>query len=112
MSRTESIEDGFIHLRKTRDAAFLAQSGKRLAPACQNLMRIGLMSDVPYNFILRTVERPVQGKREFHRAEARRKMPARLRNRVNNFTAQFPRQLRKLVERTIFQFTWLIDVFQ
>ena len=93
MTCAESIVDGLLALGKARDAALLAQAAKCLAPAREDLMRIRLMSDVPDDLVLRTVESPVQGERELHRAKARGEVAARLGNRIDDRAAQLPRQL-------------------
>ena len=112
MTCAESVVDGLLALGESRDAAFLAKTGECLAPACQNLVRIRLMTDVPDDLVLRTVERPVQGERKLHRAKARGEMTARLGNCVDNIAAQFSRQLRKLIERAAFQRVRFVYAFQ
>ena len=60
----------------------LAQLGHRLAPAGQDLVRVGLVADVPHDAVVRRVEDVVQRDRELDRAEVRRQVAAGLRDRL------------------------------
>ncbi len=54
---------------KARQPAQLAQAAHAVAPAGQDLVRIGLVAHVPDQPVFGRVEDIVQGDRQFHRAE-------------------------------------------
>ena len=55
---------------------YSAQRGHALTPSGQDLVRVGLMADVPYQSIIRSVEHVVQCHGEFDRAQVRGQMSA------------------------------------
>ena len=55
--------------RKTRDAAMLAQPRHIPAPAGQDLVRIGLMTDIPDNAIMRRIENVMNRQRKLYGAK-------------------------------------------
>ena len=59
-----------------------------LAPAGQDLVRIGLVADVPDDAVVRRVEDVVQRDRQLDRAEVRRQVAAGLRRRVSSTNAR------------------------
>ena len=65
------------------------------AAAGEDLVRIGLVPDVPHDAVVRRVERVVQRDREFDGAEIRRQMTAGLRNRGDDERAELARELRQ-----------------
>ena len=58
------------------EAILEAQAAHHLAPASENLVRIGLVADVPDDAVFRGIEHLVQGDREFDHAEAGGEMAA------------------------------------
>ena len=54
---------------KPGDAARLAQAGHRCAAAGEDLVRIGLVADVPHDAVARRVEHVVQRQGQFHCTE-------------------------------------------
>ena len=97
MSGAEGIVFAFGALGETRKAATLTHRPHARTPAGQDLMRIGLVADIPDDLILRRIEDAVQCDREFDDAEAGAKMAAGDRNGVNELHAQFIGRLPKLV---------------
>ena len=73
------IFGAFVLIRKTAQASELPQCRKIFCPACEDLVRIRLMADIPYNVVARRVERVMYRYRQLHRAKSRRKMPPGLR---------------------------------
>src|SRR6478736_116975 len=67
-----------------------------VAASGQDLVRVGLMADVPDDPVCRRLEDVVQGDRELDHAEARAEMAAGDRDRVDGFRAQLVRDLPKL----------------
>ncbi len=76
-------------LGETRQAIRLTQRANPVAASGQNLVRIGLMTHIPDQTVVRRVEQVVQGDRQLDDAQARAKMSASHRNGVNHFVAQF-----------------------
>jgi hypothetical protein len=62
---------------------------KRVFSAGDELVGIGLMSDIPYNAIFRSVEYTVQGKGQLDNPEAWSKMTTVFRTGLNNLGAKF-----------------------
>src|SRR6185436_4052836 len=58
------------------DAAVLANRGELVAPAGEDLVRIGLMADVPEDLVARRVEQGVDRDRDLARAEIRAEVTA------------------------------------
>ena len=80
MRGAEGVVLALVAARKARDAAELAQRRHPLAPAGQDLVRIGLVADVPDQAVVRRVEDVVQRDRQLDRAEVRREVAAGLRH--------------------------------
>ena len=83
MGGAERVVFAFRALGEARQAAALAQGPDAVAPAGQDLVRIGLMADIPDDPVLRRVEDIMQRDGQFDDAEARAEMAAGDRNRVN-----------------------------
>ena len=71
------------------EATALAQRADPVAPPGQYLMRIGLVTDVPNQFVIGGIEDVMQGNRQLDHAETGSKMAARNCNRVDGLGAQF-----------------------
>jgi hypothetical protein len=59
VSRAERVENRFVALQKTAQAAVLFYRFKLVAPARQNFMRVSLMTDIPDKFVVWRVENVV-----------------------------------------------------
>jgi hypothetical protein len=81
---------------ETGKPAGLAQGSDALAPSGQDLVRIGLVPDIPDQPVIRRIEDMVQGDGEFDDAEPGTEMPARDRNRVDRLETQFVGELAQL----------------
>ena len=104
MRGAEGVVFALGALGETGKAAALAQRADAVAPAGQDLVRIGLVSDVPDQAIVRGVENVVQGDRQLDHAESGAEMAARHRDRVDGLVAQFIRELAKILFRQGAQF--------
>ena len=89
MGRAERVVFAFRALGETGEAAALTQSSDPVAPSGQDLVRIGLMADVPDDAVSRRVENIVQRHSQFDHAEACAQMPAGHRHRADRLGAQF-----------------------
>ena len=70
-------------LRKTRDAAQLAQRVHAVTAAGQDLVGIGLVAHVPHQAVFRGVEHMVQRHGQLHRSQVGAEVPAGLRNALS-----------------------------
>ncbi len=86
-------------LGEAGQAAALAQRADAVAPAGEDLVRIGLVADVPDQLVVGRVEDVVQRDREFDDAEAGAEMAAGLGDGVDRLGAQFVGQLPQLLGR-------------
>ena len=77
--------------------AALAQRADAVAPAGEDLVRIGLMADVPDQAVSRRVEDVVQRDGELDHAEAGAEMPAGDRDGVDRLLAQLVGDLAQLI---------------
>ena len=89
MRRPERIIVAFRPAGETREAAPLSQRPDAVAPPGQDLVRIGLMADVPDQAVGGRVEDMVQGDRQFDDAETRAEMAA--------MTARVPSRLLRTI---------------
>ena len=91
MRRPERVVFALRPLGKARQPAALPQRADAVAPAGQNLVRIGLVPDVPDQPVRRRVEHVVQRHRQFHHAQTRAQMPAGHRHRIDRLLPQLVR---------------------
>ena len=96
MRRTEGVVFALGALCETGETTALAKRADAVATTGEDLVRIGLMTDVPDEAIFRRVEDVVKRNGEFDDAEARPQMAARLGNGVDHFGAHFICDLTKI----------------
>jgi len=89
MAGAEGIVFAFGALGETGQPPALAQRAHAGAATGENLVRIGLMADVPDQLVARGVENIVQRHRQFNDTEVGAEMAARHGNDVDHFLAQF-----------------------
>ena len=89
MAGAEGVVFAFRALGEARKAAALAQRADAGAPSGQDLVRIGLMADVPDDAVGRRIEHVVQRDRQLDDAQAGAEMAAGHRNRADRLGAQF-----------------------
>ena len=88
MRGTERVVFALRTLGEARQAPALAQGSDAVAPPGQNLMRIGLMADIPDQPVARRIEDVMQRDGELDDAEPRAKMAAGDGYRVDELLAQ------------------------
>ncbi len=88
MRRTERIVVAFGPLGEAGQPATGAEGANAIAAAGQDLVRIGLMADVPDQTVARGVEHIVQRRRQFDDAEAGAEMPARDRDGIDGILSR------------------------
>ena len=96
MAGAERVVLALGALGEAGQAALLAHGAHALAPAGQDLVRIGLVADVPDQAVVRRVEDVVQRDRQLDDAEAGAEMPAGARDRVDEIGAQLVGDLPEL----------------
>ena len=97
MGRAERVVLALAALGEARQPAGLAQRADAVAPAGDDLVRIGLVADVPDQAVARRVEHPVQRDRQLDDAEAGAEMPAGDRDGVDRLPSQLVGELRQIV---------------
>ena len=112
MGRAERIVFAFRALGETGEAAALTQSSDPVAPSGQDLVRIGLMADVPDDAIGRRIEHVVERHSQLDHAETGAEMPARHRHRADCLGAQFVGDLSEVVLVKLAQIGRRVDLIQ
>ena len=84
----------------------------RVAAAGQDLVRVGLVADVPDQPVVRGVEDVVQGHGELDHAQPGAEMPARHRHGVDGLLAQLGRQLHQAGAAEAAQVAGLVDLVE
>ena len=69
MRGAEGVIRALTAHRKTADAAELAQRRHGISPPRDDLVRVGLMTHIPHQTVLRGVEHVMQRNGQFHRAQ-------------------------------------------
>ena len=82
---------------EARQAVALAQRADARAPAGQNLVRIGLMADIPDQPVRGRFEYIMKRDREFDDAKARAEVPAGDGDRIDRLLAQLVGELVELL---------------
>ena len=88
MGGAERIVFALVALRKTGESATLAQRANAVAPAGQDLVRIGLVPDIPDDAIIRRVEQIMQRHRQLDDAESGAQVTAGHGHRADGLRAQ------------------------
>jgi hypothetical protein len=94
--RAERVVFALAPAREAREAAALAQRADALAPAGQDLVRIGLVADVPDQPVARRVEEIVERDRQLDDAEPRPEMAAGDGDRVDRLGPELVGELLEL----------------
>ncbi len=89
MGGAERVVIAFGALGETGQSAAGAQRANAIAASGQDLVRIGLVTDVPDQAIARGVENIMQGRGQFDDAEAGAEMSARYRDGIDGLLTQF-----------------------
>ena len=92
MRRAEAVEITFVTAGEAAQATELAQRGHALAPPREDLVRVGLMADIPDQAVIGGVENVMQGKGQLDRPQIGAQVPAGARYAVQQEGAQFARQ--------------------
>src|SRR5580698_3607438 len=99
MARAVAIVLAFGPKHEAGESVGLADGVEAVAAPGQKLVDIGLMTDVEDKVVGRRVENGVERYGQFHHAQVRAKMAARLGQYGDKFLADFLGQGRELIER-------------
>ncbi len=95
-----------------REAAVLADRRQLVAAAGEDLVRVGLVADVPEDLVARRVEQRVQRDRELAGAEVGAEVPADLADGVDDVLAHLLGELRELLLGEPVQVLGTVDVLE
>ena len=112
MPDIKSVVGAFFPLGKTAEAAFSAQRGKLFFAACDDLMRIGLMADIPDQLVVRRVENIMKRQSQLHGAQRRGQMPAVGGDCVNDQLANFLSQSIHFSDAEFAEVNRIVDLLQ
>ncbi len=96
MGGAERIVFALGALGEARKARALAQGADAVAAAGEDLVRIGLVADIPDQDVVGGLEDVVQGDRQLDHAQARAQMAAGVRDRVDHLGTQLIGELAQL----------------
>ena len=97
MCRAEWIVVAFGALGEARETTSSPQRADTVTAARENLVRIGLMADVPDDAVIRRIENVVKRGGQFDHAETRAEMAAGHRHGVDGFEPQLVGELAQLL---------------
>ncbi len=101
---------GLLDRAERREPLVLADRLKLVAPAGQDLVRVGLMTDVPEDLVLRGVQQRMQRHRDLAGAEVRAEVPADLTDRVDDVLAHLLRERLQLLVGQAVKVRGAVDV--
>src|SRR5206468_3362399 len=90
----------------------LADRRQQVAPPREDLVRVGLVADVPEHLVLRRVEQRVQRDGELARAEVRPEVPADLAHRVDDVLADLLGHLHELLVGELVEVLRAVDAVE
>ena len=97
MARAERVVFAFGALAEARQAIRLTERADAVAPTGEDLMRVGLVADVPDQPVTRRIEDMMQGDGQLDHAKPRAEMAAGDRNRGDQLLAELLGQLGQLL---------------
>ena len=112
MGGAERVVFAFGALGEAGQPAALPQGADAVASAGEDLVRVGLVADVPDQPVGRCVEDRVQRDGQFDHAQAGAEMAAGLGDGVDRLGAQFVGQLLELLQRQIFHVERQLDAVE
>ena len=109
MAGAHDVVLGLGDRAERREAAVLADRVEPLAAAGEDLVRVGLVADVPEDLVAGRVEQAVQRDRELAGAEVGAEVAADLADRVDDQLADLLRELLELVVVEALEVGGLVD---
>ena len=111
MSRIKRITVTLFALRKSAHSAVFAKLIEPVLSAGQDLVRVGLMSHVPDDLVLRQIKGEMQRHRKLHNSQIRSQMTAVHTDLLNQKIAYLLRQLRQFFFLYLFYIVYFSYVF-
>jgi hypothetical protein len=102
----------FVAAGEAAHTAQLPQRVKAIAPPGKQLVRVGLVTDVPHDFVARAFKNVVQGDGKFDDAQVAGEVTAGFAHRVDEHLSDFFRQQRKLIERKLLEIIGTVDLIE
>ena len=96
MRSAETVVFALRALGETGQSATLTQGANAVAPFCENLVRLGLMPDVPDDTVGGRIKNMMYCNRQFNDTKTGAEVTTSYRNRADRFGAQFCRNLRQV----------------
>ncbi len=109
---TERVVVAFRATGEAGDPAGLAQGADARAAAGQDLVRVGLVADVPDQPVVRRVEDMVQGHGELDHTKTSAEMPAGHGDRIDRLLPQLGRQLHQAATAKAAQVAGLVNLVE
>lgn len=97
MPHAKGVILAFRRLWKTADASIFPVGMKNITPACQDLVAISLVSNIPYDLVEWSIKNMVKGHCEFHHTQACTEMTWIGGNHLYNVLAQLFTELYQLI---------------
>jgi hypothetical protein len=112
VTRAHDVVLGLVDRAEGRQAAVLADRRQLIAAAGEDLVRVGLVADVPQHLVARGVQQRVDGHRQLAGAEVGAEVPPDLPHRVDQQLADLLRDLLQLVLRESVEVLRAVDVVE
>ena len=112
MAGAKRVVFRFVSAQKTADAAVLLDRRQKIAAAGQYFVRVGLMTNVPDQPIVRRVERVVHGDRQLDGPERCSGVAADACHGFENVTANFVGDFLELIDFELPQIRRRVDVLK
>ena len=112
VARAHDVVLGLRDRAEGREALVLADGGQLVAAAGEDLVRVGLMADVPHDLVLRRVHQRVQRDRQLAGAEVGAEVPADLADRVDDVLAHLLGDLHELVVGEVVEVLGAVDAVE
>ena len=112
MGRAEGVVFALGPFGEAIEPARLADGANLVAPAGNDLVRVGLMPHVPDQAVAGRVEHVVEGNRQLDHAKPGTQMAAGLRNRVNGLGPQLLGNLLQVLDREAAQIFGALHAIQ
>ena len=112
MRGAERVVFALRALGEAGQAAALPQGANAVASSGEDLVRVGLVADVPDQFVGRRVEDVVERDRQLDHAEPGTEMPAGLGDGVDRLGPQLVGELLELLSRQVLEIARQVDAVE
>src|SRR5205085_3068649 len=109
MRRAETVVDALAALGETGKPAALPQRADAVAPPGDDLVRIGLMADIPDQFVAGGLEHVMTGNRQFANSQPRTEVASGHRHRRDRLLTKLVGELAQLRARKLSQIIGFVN---